>query len=480
MAWFMGILKNFFGKIELIFTVALCLALIYGIFLITFKPPEIILMGFYLFFCCTSILVTFFIRKSLLNSGMIVRILFIVSIAWLIRITVSHYLDLTQKGDYGSYLSVAGKLSAGTFTHKLYYGIFPHALNYPIFLSLIYKLIGNQTWLVAFINIICGLVETGCAVAIAEKSAGKKFGLIAGLAIALNPSSIIFTNFAGGEPVYSAVIMAALLCFVNVGRNNPKKAIVFTALTGVICGVGNFFRPTGIIFLIACGIMLLLFEKFPLKMRLIRTAVLIVSYMAIIFITGRLTYHYSGYEKPSHGYGWNLYVGANEESKGFWSAQDSEEFLRVELKKRDASAILAHFAKEGVKRYYEMKSRIVLHFVNKLSIWFDESFVAKSVTSWQNNRTIFKSADIAQSYTLLCFSYNLFVIAGAIAAMICLGISKNPPPGLKAASTYMLGCVLVFMVLEAGRRYKGAYYSILTLLGAYGICFVVGKIRKTS
>ncbi len=475
---FIDILKKFFSRIEIVFISVLCLALMYSIFLIIFRPPEILLMGFYLFFCCISILVTYFIRIPLKNSRIIVRVLFIVSVAWLIRITVSYYLELTQKGDYGVYLSVARKLSEGSFKHKLYYGIFPHALNYPIFLAGLYKLAGNHVWLVSCINIVCGLIEAGCTAAIAEKSTGKNFGLIAGLAVALNPSIIIFTNFAGGEPVYSALTMAALLCFICIIKNNHKTGIIFTVLTGVICGMGNFFRPTGVVFIIACAIILLLFDSGRLKIRLIRTIVLIASYAVIVFMSGKVTQHFSGYGKPSYGFGWNLYVGANAGSMGLWSAADSDEFLRVELKKRDASQVLIHFAKEGLNRYYAMKTGIVTHFVNKLSLWFDESFVAKSVTGWQNNNTIFKSKEIVQSYALICFSYNLFVVAGALIAMIYVGISKKPPLALKAASIYMLGSVLVYMILEASRRYKGSYYSMLTLLGAYSMYLILDKLRR--
>jgi len=64
-----------------------------------------------------------------------------------------------------------------------------------------------------------------------------------------------------------------------------------------------------------------------------------------------------------------------------------------------------------------------------MAVWFDESFIVNAVTKWP---------------------------------------------------LYLLGLVIIFLILEFAVRYKGAYYSILTLLGTYGIFMVQSKIRGKS
>jgi len=472
------VLYNCFCKVEIICISLICIALLYGIDLIVLRSHEILLVGFYLLFCSICIFITYLMRNILKKAKIRTRVIFVMIIAFIIRVIACYFLNLTQKGDYGVYLSVAEKIASGNFTQNIYYGIFPHALNYPIFISGLYKFIGNFTWIPRLVNLILEVIEVGCVVGIAEKSVNPRFGLMAGLAVALNPSIILFTLFAGGEPLYDMLIMAALLCFVNIYRKSKKIGVVFAVFAGIISALGNFFRPTGVVFIIASVIIFFVFDKNGLKVKLIRTVALVVSYATFVFILGQLTCSISGYKKPSPSYGWNLFIGANKESGGHWNASDSALFNIKEKENNNPSEVQSYFAKLGFKRYYEMSTGIPRHFVCKLSVWFDESFIANSVARWQNEHTRFKSADISQTYNLICFFYNLLVVIGAMGAMLFMGFSKKSPPGLKLASLYMLGSIIIFMILETAARYKGAYYSIITLLGAYGIFTIYHKLKN--
>lgn len=465
-----NILKKYFRWIEIACVFAVCAALLSGAFLAAAGQKEILLAGAYSAFAVICAAVTWRMRERLYKAKAAARIAYVMALAFAVRFFVLFFLNLTQGGDYGVYLSIARKISSGSFTKTFYYGVFPHALNYPIFISGLYRLAsGSLPRLPQLVNLTLGVLEAGCAAAVAEISVHRRFGLFAGLAAALNPCMIIFTLFAGGEPVYGALIMAALLFFIRVYGKNGKIRLLYAAFSGLACALANFFRPTGIIFIIAAFIVLAVFDKNNLKAKLALSAVLIVSYAAAVFFLGWLTSSVSGYEKPSPSYGWNLFIGANKESKGTWNAADAELFNEKVKEYEDPSELQSYFAGLGMERYREMKKGLPAHFINKIALWFDESFITNSVTGWQNDFTRFQSGGMAQTYKLICYFYNLSMIFGAMAAMIHMETSKETAPGLKLASLYMLGSVLIFLVLEFSSRYKGAYYGILTLLGAYGI-----------
>lgn len=469
--------KKCFRRIEIICIFAICTALLPGVFLTASSKKEIILAGFYTAFVMICALAAYMMRNTLLRAKTGTRVIYIMLIAFMIRVLVCYYLKLIQQGDYGIYLSVAQKLSSGSFKRTIYYGMFPHALNYPIFISGLYALAsGSLPWIPQLVNLVAGVMEAGCVTAVAEISVHPRFGLFAGLAAALNPCIVFFTLFAGGEPVYGALTMAALLFFINIYRKKGIISLSFAALSGLMCALANFFRPTGIIFIIAAFIMFAVFDKSKLRTKVMHSAALIASYAIVVILLGQLTSSVSGYEKPSPSYGWNLFIGANKESKGSWNTDDADLFNEKIEEYDDPSDLQSYFAQLGFKRYRNMKAGILVHFINKAAVWFDESFITNSVTKWQNEHTIFESADIAQTFQLICSFYNLSMVFGTMAAMIYIGISKETAPGLKLSSLYMLGSAFVFLVLEFSSRYKGAYYSMLTLLGVYGIYILQAKI----
>ncbi|WP_243133252.1 hypothetical protein [Thermoclostridium caenicola] len=69
-------------------------------------------------------------------------------------------------------------------------------------------------------------------------------------------------------------------------------------------------------------------------------------------------------------------------------------------------------------------------------------------------------------------------MSGAIAALLFLSLEEKPPLILKIISFYMIGSIMLFMVIETAARYKGAYYSVLTILAVYGYCKTGGFIKK--
>jgi hypothetical protein len=335
--------SKIFRAIEIICVSIFCTALlIYGIIFIAVSN-QLLITGVYLTFAVICVLITFLLRNFLLKKDIKTRILYIIALAFFIRALASYFINLTQQGDYGIYVSAAKSISEGTFTPSLYYGVFPHALNYPIFLSALYKIFGETTWLPRVTTILCELIEIGFATAIAEKSIGPKFGLLAGICLTLSPSMILFSTVGGGECIYGALIMAALFFIICSGEYSFARNIIMSIAAGLISAAANFFRPTGIIFIIAVLIQIFIFEKGKLKPKLIGFGSFVCSFIAAAFIFSLITMSVSGYKTPEKSYGWNLYIGANTESHGHWNDKDGQLFLKTLKENDDPTKIQTYF-----------------------------------------------------------------------------------------------------------------------------------------
>lgn len=448
---------------EIIIVCLICLLLMLNLSSVFTKPFVVVFI--YLFFCISSVLIVVIFKKRIFTGHIAGRIALTVSIGLLIRLLVIYFLNLTSKGDYAVYLSVAKQIKNGDLSNKLYFGIFPHSLNYPIFMSFFYRILGELTWLPRVINLFFGVLEVGLGTYILEKCMNSRAGVIGGLAVALNPSIIIFTLLSGGEPIYSSLIISAI--FLLLAGINSKKPILLIA-SGIMCGVGDFFRPSGIILIVAAVLIIILYSTVNVKDKIIQSLLIALPFAITVFATGFITASVSGYSKPSYSFGWNLYIGANEQTNGVWNENDAELFNSIKNESQDPSKVQEYFFKLGVDRYKEMGLKSIAHFKRKLGVWLDENYISNVVTDWQTEYTRFKSGDMKQTYFLIVLPYNLIVVLGAIAALIFLSLDKKAPLILKIMGFYMIGTIMLFMVLETAARYKGAYYAALSLLAVYG------------
>ena len=208
MSKFNCLMKKLLYSGEIVIVSFLCVLLSLNLFSSFSKPTSLLFV--YSFFCLISLVLILVLRKQIFDGGVMRRIVLTVSIAISIRFLVIYFLGLTSQGDYAIYLSVARNINNGVLSNKFYFGIFPHALNYPIFISLFYKIFGELTWLPRVLNLMFGVIEVGCGTYILEKCTNSRVGIIGGLAIALNPSIVIFTLLSGGEPIYSSLIVMAI------------------------------------------------------------------------------------------------------------------------------------------------------------------------------------------------------------------------------------------------------------------------------
>lgn len=101
------ILRKPFRIIEMICIIFICAAFLFNAFLFICNSHILLLPFFYTCFGLVCAALTYILRHTLIKSNTKVRVIFVMLIAFFIRSVACIYLNITQKGDYGIYLSVA-------------------------------------------------------------------------------------------------------------------------------------------------------------------------------------------------------------------------------------------------------------------------------------------------------------------------------------------------------------------------------------
>jgi hypothetical protein len=391
----------------------------------------------------------------------------------MIRIISLHFINIEQKGDYSIYLSTASQLASGKNINNLYYGIFPHAIHYPIAISLFYRLFGVSKLIVSIVHFIFSMIEIVCIYLLLEKTIIKKYSILATFLIILNPSSILLVLFTGGESIYSSLIFVCLLIISNIYSNNldhnKSKYFILCVTLGLFLSAANFFRPTGIILIIAIILSELLMKKSYNKQIIIRVCTICLTFVIGNMIFQSITTKVTGFHTPEKSFGWNLYVGANYNSKGTWNSDDGQLFKDIIAKENDPSEIQTYFFDLSVKRYKNLikQRKLFHHFMNKTFIWSKESYIPMLISDGYLSGTNYKLTGVDKVMTFICFIYqNLFFIIMLLSLLIC----KKHNFFYRIIGLYMIGCICLFMLVETATRYKFAYYSIIPTIAIIG-CF---------
>lgn len=472
----MKLFGRVFIKIELIIVSMIFLgSLYYYVTTIKDNKPVFVILCYALIVGITGLLLHHF-AKTITNHktklGILLMTLILSNV--LIRVLVLYYMNIEQQGDYQIYLSTAYKLYANLEIGHDYYSVFPHALNYPVFVSLLYKIIFRR-WFVTGVHIGFSIIEVISVFFILRQySSLKKSGFYT-LVLTMNPISILMIMFTGGESIYSGLIsVVILLCVLlsNKVDTRPKK-ILLCILIGTVLSLANFFRPTAVIMVIALVLTFLLSPKEGIKNKLIPITVILISYVCIGLISSTLTTHYTGVTSPEKAFGWNLYVGANYDTHGGWSSEDSQVLIAMMKEGKTADEIQSAFFEKGTLRYIQLfrDKQLVQHLVNKLFIWQSTEFISKNSMGWQTKTTRYITGEMTSLVEVLCFSYQMIIVTLMFGVLLAKRFLKSHDFTVDMIGLYIIGIMMMFLLLEASSRYNMAY------LNAMGIFTVVGLIK---
>jgi 4-amino-4-deoxy-L-arabinose transferase-like glycosyltransferase len=162
------------------------------------------------------------------------------------------YGDRLSRGDgYDSYrellLQRAGVLPEGDLTPTAFY-----AIGYPLILAMLFapaRWLGiastpaEYAWVYGMFHAVLGALSAYLVAAIGVRVAGRRAGLLAGLAFALWPNLVVYTATAHVEPVYLFLVLAAAYVLLPALEHDGAVSTRRLVAAGAILGAAAQVRP---------------------------------------------------------------------------------------------------------------------------------------------------------------------------------------------------------------------------------------------
>ncbi len=336
-------------------------------------------------------------------------------------------------------------------------------------LSLVYKLFGSSTTVAKLFLTILAVLTTWLVYLTGREIAGMKVGFVASLLYASLPSLICYTGVLTGDHLALPLVVLSILIQIRLYKMDQSRIysyLVGYAISGVVIGFVDWFRPVGLILLVAFIISTLIYQL--RRQTLVRLAlalsVLFISYFTVNNLAIRITENIFQIKmlSASEKIGGYLYVGLNPESRGGVTLDDArfvgETYQRFGA---DYAAANRYLIETAFDRLEEGKLTKLL--IEKFDLmWsshialFDYSLVGSN-----DQELVYLLADVE---SLLYLVITLFILFGAISY-----IFRQSHPGILTMQLFMLGFAILMLVLEVQNRYVIIILPYLILLGALGM-----------
>jgi hypothetical protein len=378
---------------------------------------------------------------------------------------------LEQEGDLLGLLNRSRILSEGGST-GFYGAIFPHINTYPFFVSLFMRVFGQSGLVPIVVNQLAMAAATQLVYAFLAMHVPRRWALAGALLAALNPFGWIYANVANAELLFGASALAAAYCCERAcaakARGGGYSAPLLCAAF-LCCAAAQFFRPLGVVALIAVCARVAASGAFRWRGRLVAVIAGAAFFSFCSFGVARLTRALTGFDAPARSYGWNLYVGASESGGGGWNMADGEKFQAIVADSRSADEVQDYFAKEAIARYKGMGFGVIPHCMKKLWAWVSPKHLIE-VSQWRASARMGFGANENTGYDALITGFNALTAAGALLGMALLAWRAVRCGGQPDAALYFFaGSVLLLMFTEIAERYTVGYRFIYAILAVRGI-----------
>lgn len=442
-------------------------------------------------------------RWSKVNSTQVLRIALVIALIIGIAVRLSflalgsrYGLQEDSLSDNGIHWYYAPALANGEEiqpTEGIYEAFFPHLMTYSATLAGFMKIFGTNYNAVLFSNLIFDLVTVIVIYFLLKQWRGQTAARLGAIFWLLNPLEILFCGCSLSIVVTNMWLAIALLLsyFAIRALRQPCwwKILLVMVGFGLSIGIGNAYRPIFTVILIAFAL-ILAYEVLRRGKTLLIPAIASLLLVACTSIgCGKLInlghqainpYAVSG----GVGVGWNFFIGANYDTNGHWSREDSALLGPLlygqSAEETDVVAIQQHFLEMTIDRYKAMGPiKLLPHLLNKSVTLFadDSETITWPVVSG------FQLSDHNPAY-LAAHSLGviMFFVCIVLTFVYCLSIFWRPSEASKwHFDTYTLflmlclcGIIAISLMVEVMRRYTMPLLVIFVIFAAIQIT------RKTS
>ncbi|MBI1308138.1 MAG: hypothetical protein GC181_16165 [Bacteroidetes bacterium] len=234
-----------------------------------------------------------------------------------------------------------------------------------LLMGALYYLFGTHRWLVLLFNGFFYLAGCVLILAIARSQKLSKHREILLLILyCLLPESIWFFNLINSDVPFSVFTLAILFLVLN--KKNPY-------LMGAAIGLSVWFRPLGIVFLVATILYFYLSDKSQFAKKSVRVTTSYLILLIPFFISNYQKFGITSF-KPVHMDGWTLLLSSQTENKGMFDGELLDKYL---TRYPEENSRIATYKKRLIMNR-EMKEDAIQAIRKSPFKWFRSFYTVKS------------------------------------------------------------------------------------------------------
>lgn len=373
-------------------------------------------------------------------------------------------IEITPISDFKLMLETAMKLNENNentvILNETYFNLWPYNIPFTIYESFILK-ITNSIFILKFLNILFGTGIVGFIYLLTKKLFNENSAKMAGIIVCFFPPFIIYSGILTNQTISMFFLLAGLYLLIN------KNKLV---LSGICLGIGHIFRPIGLVFIVGVVVYFLFtfitkneYSIKEIKNKIIDFSKIFIPYQFIISLTslflilGNFSNH-SLYYNPASNY--KLLVGLNHETKGGYSAEDSN--------------LLFSSYKSNFKETAQEKIKERLSDTNELKLLFQEKFK----TMWSTEDASFFWANWYDENTRDLSEYMWVFILFLVSSSIFINRKNNLSSSIGMIYSFLGMFIIIYLAIEIQARYRYEIYPFFIIIAGNGLSVILTKWKK--
>jgi hypothetical protein len=428
-----------------------------------------------LFFTLAGFLVYLFLRGEIKGDWMAIALVILLAVA--LRMAMSLILSTDLTSDVlDTHLFAQDILSGNITAHAGKYTYIPAAtyLNMMgVTLAGLYALLGASVRTAKFFMVVLAGLTCGMVYKVGKDvSQDHRVGLAAAILFAVWPSLVCYTGIPTSEHIAICLLTLISLLWLSFFRSNKFEhwlwAIVMYASLGAMIGLVDWYRPVGIIVLLAMVLAEIFSrEKRPkLLQHVAQIIALCLCYSIVSGLSLTITEKMHSKNLPSTGQmiGGALLIGTDVRNKGVhnWEDQgiikDAYDQFPGDFNK--ANRYLLNLALERILKYRNQLPGLLKVKFERVWMNDDQQFYFSLIGS--DDQELVADLKILNQFFLV-------MITGLVIISTIRSLIQPPQKQVFMMQLFILGLALLLLVTEAQTRYRTVLIPYLVILAAMGL-----------
>lgn len=336
-------------------------------------------------------------------------------------------------------------------------------------MSVIYRIFGVGFTTAKMFMLVLSAVTVLLVYLTGREIAGARIGFISASIYGTLPSLVCYTGVLTGEHFALPLMALSILLYARLTRSENRTPMFYAAgyaFCGAIIGIMDWFRPGGVILLIALIITDLLYlHKDKIVQRLLIPLVLLIgSYLVAgnLAVTISESYFHTDVLSTMQKSGYFILIGLNPDTQGRINLEDRGiSFEAYEQYKDDNSAANGYLIQLAFDR---LKGESIWHL-----------FRSKFILVWSNHEQLFQIAlngsNDLEFVEMLSDMENIINLAVTflVGFNVYSSFLKRSRPPVFAMQLFILGFAIWILILEVQNRYGLITFPYMIILAALGI-----------